>query len=150
MAAEALLGPLVPTLVFLPFVVAGLMGTMISFGAILSDSSRPLQERLFGLGPVVFFGILEVAAVIGLLSLWIVVLVSEDALRKTPRWRWSLTAGLVLGILAAVYWLGSMAFAESGSDLTTWIVWLAVLGGPIVVGLRRLRAILRGPPAPGG
>jgi hypothetical protein len=71
-------------------------------------------------------------AVCGVVALWTAILVpSIDTLRQSQL-RWWTVSGLVVGFLSAATWLYSMAHMRE-LGIITWLVWILLLGGPIVM-----------------
>ena len=138
-----LLGPLPATLVLLPFLVVGGVGTVLAILAGLVAHGHTLDESwrdLMGAMPILLW---VAAAVVGLLALWIAVLAESPAALRAAPGRWWLAAGLLVGVMAAAPWLWPFPRAAPGYGPTTWAVWIALLGGPIVLGLYYLAALLR-------
>jgi len=72
------------------------------------------------------------------------VLADEPAtLRQAPA-RWWLVGGLSIGLLAAGRWLWVMGVGGHSYDPLTWGVWLALLIGPLVLGVYYLVQLVRG------
>jgi hypothetical protein len=117
---------LIPATLLLPFLLAGVLGTALAVVAsgVIDQSSVAL------IGCVV-------AGVIGVGALWAVVL-SDGALRYDRVNRFVIAGGLLLGIIAAARWLWVMGSSGHRYGSVTWIVWLLLLSGPLIVASFRL------------
>lgn len=138
-----LLGPLPATLVLLPFLIVGGVGTVLATLVGLGARGRTLDEswrELAGTLPILLW---VAAGVVGLLALWIAVLAESPATLRAAPFRWWLAAGLLVGVVAAGLWLWPVMTTAPGYGPATWAVWIALLAGPIVLGIYYLRALLR-------
>jgi hypothetical protein len=120
----------VPATFLLPFLLAGGLGT-----AIAAVARGEIDQATAGL-----IGWL-LAGVLGNAALWVVVL-SDRAVRCGPAGRFVLVVGLLLGMGAAARWLWVMGSGGHRYEAVTWIVWLVLLGGPLVVASFRLAQLL--------
>lgn len=140
---RVLLGPLPATVLLLPLLFAGGLGSAIALVTGLLQPNRPPGERwaLVSTSGVILAWV--AAAGIGVLALWLVTLAEEPThLRKYPS-RWLLAAGLLIGLVAAGRWLWIMALGGHSYDSETWAVWLTLLSGPVVLGIYYLIQLLR-------
>jgi hypothetical protein len=138
-----LLGPLPATVLLLPLLFAGGLGTAIGLLAVLVEPGRSAAERwatVTSTGVVLAW---VAAAGVGVLALWLVVLAEPPAALKQAPARWWLAAGLFLGLIAAGRWLWTMAAGGPSYGTQTWAVWLALLVGPLVLGSYYLVLLLR-------
>jgi hypothetical protein len=83
------------------------------------------------------------AAAAGVLALWVVALAEPPAALRQAPGRWWLAAGLLLGLVAASRWLWTMTTAGHGYDMQTWMFWLLLLVGPLVLGSYYLILLVR-------
>ena len=143
---RVLLGPLPATLLLLPMILAGALGAAMSLGAALLTPSRANAERWSDVTSTGLLIVWVIAAGAGLLALWILVLSDRAVSTRPPLVRWALGTGLLLGILAASRWLWLMAASRAHYDLHTWVVWLLMLVGPIVLAIYYLLCVVRGRP----
>jgi hypothetical protein len=146
---RVLFGPLPATALLLPVLFAGGWGSAVALVAGLFEPGRSSAERWDAVtGPALTMAWV-VAAGVGVAALWIAVLADEPAtLRQAPVRRW-LVAGLSLGVLAAGRWLWFMAYGGHGYDRLTWGLWLALLLGPLVIGVYCLVQLVRSGAGPG-
>jgi hypothetical protein len=132
---EVALGLAPATFLLLPFLLAGALGTVLaaaSGGAIHLATATLIAWALAGAA--------------GIAALWVAVL-SDGTAGNGPRARLTLTLGLLLGMAAAARWVWVMCTSGHRYGAVTWAVWLALLGGPLVVAGFRL-AQLWGSPHP--
>jgi hypothetical protein len=135
---EIILGALPATLLVLPFAMAGAAGTAFAAAAILADRAIPFSARLMMLrGPGELLLWIS-SAVLGLSALWFAVLADEMEVPHRSRLRVALILGLLVGIVAAVRWLFVMGQNSENYGRATWVTWIGLLLGPIVVGTRHL------------
>jgi len=141
---RVLLGPLPATVVLLPLLFAGGLGAAVALVTALVRPGQLPGERWESVtGPALMVGWVAAAA-IGVAALWFAVLADEPAtLRQAPA-RWWLVGGLSIGLLAAGRWLWVMGFGGHSYDPLTWGVWLALLMGPLVLGVYYLVQLVRG------
>jgi hypothetical protein len=128
---EVALGLVPATFLLLPLLLAGGLGTAIA--ALASGAIEPAIVILIGW---VVIGVLAIAA------LWLVVL-SDGAVNRGRRVRFVLAAGLLLGIAAAARWFWTMGTSSHRYGAATWLVWLLLLGGPVLVASLRLKQLWR-------
>ena len=141
---RVLLGPLPATLLLLPLLFAGGLGAALALITWLVEPGRSAAERWAGLIAPSLTLAWVAAAGAGVLALWVAVLADPPAtLRQTPL-RWWLAGGLAIGILAAGWWLWTMGTGNHDYDPRTWLVWLAMLAGPLVFGSYYLAYLVRG------
>ena len=119
---RVLLGPLPATLLLLPLLFAGGLGAALGLITWLVEPGRS-------------------AAV---LALWVAVLADPPATLRQAPLRWWLAGGQAIGILAAGWWLWTMGTGNHDYDPRTWLVWLAMLAGPLVFGSYYLVYLVRG------
>lgn len=140
---RVLLGPLPATVLLLPLLFAGGLGSAIALVTGLLQPNRSLAERWAMVSTSAMILCWVAAAGIGVLALWLVTLAEEsDELRKYPS-RWFLAAGLLVGLVAAIRWLWIMWAGGHSYDPLTWAVWLGLLTGPVVLGAYYLLQLLR-------
>jgi hypothetical protein len=135
---EIILGPLPATLLVLPFAMAGAAGTAFAAAAILADRAIPFSSRLMMLRGPGELMLWILSAVLGLSALWFAVLADEMEVPHRSRLRVVLILGLLVGIAAAVRWLFVMGRSGENYGRATWVTWIVLLLGPIVVGARHL------------
>ena len=128
-----LLGPLPATALLLPILFAGGLGAIFALGAAVAEPGRSAAERWANAMVPAFMIAWITAAAIGVLALWMAVLADPRALRQTPT-RWWLAAGLGLGCVAAGRFLWFMGWGGHHYDRATWLLWLLLLVGPLVLG----------------
>jgi hypothetical protein len=133
LVARIVLGPLLPTVFLLPLFLA------ISVGLVLSviagrEASSVGSHSYAGTSSIVGLGVFLGAAIIGLAALWTAVLF-DSTRPKTLKARWLIVTGLVIGLVAAGKWVSHLALSGNHYGITTWAVWMALLGGPIVLSL---------------
>jgi hypothetical protein len=141
---RVLLGPLPATVLLLPVLFAGGLGAAIALAAGLLKPDRSLADRW---AVVTTSGMVlgwVAAAGIGVLALWVAVLADAPIALRHAQNRWWLAAGLLLGLAAGCGWLWAMGLAGHGYGPLTWTVWLALLAGPIVMGIYYLVQLFRG------
>jgi hypothetical protein len=139
---RVLLGPLPATVVLLPMLFAGGVGATIALvaGLVAPGSSAGARwAAVMATGPILVW---VVAAGVGVLALWAVVLADSPAVLRQGPARWWLAAGLVLGGLAAGRWLWVLAMGGHSYGPVTWVVWLVMLLGPLVLGTYYLGVLL--------
>ena len=140
---RVLFGPLPATVLLLPLLFAGGLGAAVALIAALVEPGRLPAERWDGVTAPALIVAWVAAAGVGVAALWIAVLADEPAtLRQTPA-RWWLVAGLSVGLLAAGRWLWVMAYGRHSYDHLTWGLWLALLLGPVVIGVYCLVQLVR-------
>ena len=78
-------------------------------------------------------------------SLWLLLLLGLDRVRRQPALCWSVVLLLVLGLADAAYFLLSARDPRAGitSDAGSLLMWSAMLGLPMTVGARHLYMLLR-------
>ena len=138
-------GPLPATVMLLPLLFAGGVGAAIALIVGLMEPGRSATLRWASVSASVITLAWVAAAGIGVLALWVSVLAEDAAALRRPPLRWWLVAGLGLGLLAAGWWLWTMGASNHDYDLRTWIVWLVMLAGPLVLGSYYLVSLLRHP-----
>jgi hypothetical protein len=117
----------------LPVLFAGGLGAGLAWFSAVFGSDRSLAERWANIASTGFMLGWMAAAGVGLLALWVAVLTDTTAAAsQTPGRRW-LAAGLAIGLLAAGRLLWTMAAGGHSYGLRTWLVWLGLLLGPIVL-----------------
>ena len=140
---RVLLGPLPATVLLLPLLFAGGLGAGIALVAALVEPGHSAAERwatVTSTGAILGW---IAAAAAGVLALWAMALAEPPAaLRQAPA-RWWLAAGLLLGLVAASRWLGTMTTAGHGYGTQTWMVWLVLLVGPLALGSYGARPVPR-------
>ena len=124
--AELALGLVPATFLLLPFLLAGALGTAMA--TVASGALDWATGLLIGW---------VLAGVLGISALWVAVL-SDGAARFSPGSRLVLGVGLLLGIAAAARWIWVMGTNGHRYGAATWIVWLVLLGGPLVIASLRL------------
>lgn len=138
-----ILGPLPATVVLLPLLLGGGFGALIALLVTLWGAPGSAGARwpaVLETAPLVgWIG----AATVGVIVLWVVVLTDARAAPRTAAARGWLVAGLLLGLLAAGRWLWTMAARGERVEPLTWMVWLALLAGPILLGGYYLVVLLR-------
>jgi hypothetical protein len=140
---RVLLGPLPATVLLLPLLFAGGLGAGIALLAALVELGGSAGERWATVTSTGMVLAWVAAAAVGVLALWVVVLEEPAAaLKQAPARRW-LTAGLLIGLLAAGRWLWAMAAGGHSYGTLTWAVWLVLLAGPCVLGSYYLVLLLR-------
>jgi hypothetical protein len=140
---QVVLGPLPATILLLPVLLAGGLGAAIALLATLFDPARSLGEVW---GTVASAGMILVwigAGGLGVLALWAVVLEENPAFLRQDIVRWPLAIGLALGLMAAIRWIWVMATGRHSYSTTTWVVWLGLLLGPVVLGAYHLVRLVR-------
>jgi hypothetical protein len=141
---RVLLGPLPATVLLLPLLFAGGLGSALAVVAGLMEPGRSAGERWTGVSAPGLMLAWVGAAGVGVLALWVAVLAEDPATLRQSSLRWWLVAGLGLGLLAAMWWLRIMGAGDHRYDARTWILWLVMLAGPVVLGSYYLVALLRG------
>ena len=145
---RVLLGPLPATALLVPLLFAGGLGAGIALVAGLVEPGRSPAERWASVTSTGMVLAWIGAAAVGVLALWVVVLAEPPAaLRQAPA-RWWLAAGLLVGLLAGGRALWALAGGGHSYDTLTWVVWLVLLVGPVVLG--RLLSRSAGAPIAGG
>jgi len=130
---RVLLGPLPATVLLLPLLFAGGLGAVIALLAALVEPAQSAAARWASVTTPGAVLVWVAATGVGVLALWVAVLAEPPAaLKRAPPRRW-LAAGLLLGLLAAGRWFWTMAVSGSGDSRLTWVVWLALLAGPVVL-----------------
>jgi len=140
---RVLVGPLPATLLLLPMLFAGGLGAAIALGTAVVAPGHSAAERWSDVSSTGAILVWIAAAAVGVLALWIVVLAEPDVTSRQPGARWALTAGLLIGVIAAARWLGMMATSRHHYEVSTWAFWLAMLLGPIVVAFYYVVALVR-------
>jgi hypothetical protein len=143
------LGPLPATLLLLPMLLAGGLGGAIALRTALTAPGRSTAERWSDATSNGMFLAWIVAAAVGLMGLWIVVLAESTVTTRRPLARWALTVALLAGVVAAARWLWLMAASRHDYDARTWALWLVMLVGPILLGLYYVILLVRGDPGTG-
>jgi hypothetical protein len=138
-----LLGPLPATVLLLPVLFAGGLGTLLALLVGLFEPSRSAADRWGSVTIALPLLAWISAAGVGVLALWAAVLAESPVVLRHGRARWWLAAGLIIGELAAGLWLWPFASGAHVYGPGTWAVWLGLLVGPLVLGLYYL-AILVG------
>jgi hypothetical protein len=134
------------TCFLLPLLVAGAFGSLIALITIASESSTPFRHRLFGMILPATIVCWVGAAALGMLAAWIVVFEQTmDSLSYSRRQRYAYLVCLFLGEIAGMGWLFVMFTQQRGNNAGSWAVWLALLVGPLVVGLHHSFRLLRNP-----
>jgi hypothetical protein len=101
----------------LPLPVAGAFGSLIALTTIASERSTAFRHRLFGVTLPATIVCRATAAVIGMLTAWIVVFEQTmEPLSYSRRRRYAYVVCLFLGEIACVSWLGVMFTHQSGYD----------------------------------
>ncbi|HET7441181.1 MAG TPA: hypothetical protein VFJ47_07765 [Terriglobales bacterium] len=80
----------------------------------------------------------------GLWALWWVFLFGGAEIRRHPRLHAVITLALLAGLAAGAYWLRQVG-AETASRWYVKPVWFSALLGPLVLGMKYLFLLLRGP-----
>lgn len=140
---ELVVGAGLPTAVFGPFLCLGLFGmTVTALSALLGRSTMTRMSWWA-------MGIMALGEVIGLAalgSLWLVILMGPQAVCRRPTLRWFAVCSGVLGILTV-----ALLFVKTYAPAYPLLnIWLYLLVGPAVVGLRYLLVLLKGPCAARG
>lgn len=123
---EAAFGLAPATLLLLPFLLVGALGTVFAIAA------GGAMDR-----PTAMLIVWALAGTVGIAALWVAVL-NDGAARLSQGARVVLSVGLLLGIVAAARWLWVMSTSGHRYGAATWGVWLVLLGGPLVVAAFRL------------
>jgi hypothetical protein len=139
---RVILGPLPATVLLLPLLFAGGLGSAIALVTGLLQPNRSPAERWAMVSTSALILGWVIAAGIGVLALWLVTLAEEPTLRKYPA-RWPLATGLLIGLIAAGRWLWVMALSGDSYDAGTWALWLGLLIGPVTLGSYYLIRLLR-------
>jgi hypothetical protein len=98
---------------------------------------------------LVMFGVLVsfLGAPVALASVWAAMAVPPDALARHRVLRIGLLGGILVGIGDAIYWLWTIGHQrgvhESTSGLSSWMVWLLMLAGPIFAGVHNVLRLAR-------
>jgi len=138
-----LLGPLPATLVLVPMLLAGGLGTMTALVVSVAAPGQTAADRwsvLTGTLPLVLW---VAAAVAGVLALWVAVLAASPAALGAGPERWWIAAGLLVGAVAAGRWLWLMMAGRYDYVSVAWALWLVLLAGPIVLSVYYLLHLLR-------
>jgi hypothetical protein len=130
---RVILGPLPATLLLIPILFAAGLGTALALVVELIDPGRSLADRWFALRTTGRLLVWIAAAGAGVSALWAIVLAESSDTVSRPAARLWLAAALVAGLIAASRWLWVMAASSRHYDSHTWMLWLALLGGPIVL-----------------
>ena len=128
-----------------PLLLYGALGALDAGTALLTHSSLPFASRArLALQPLKFVAWVA-GATLGMATLWAVVIEATDP--PGPWFRAVLAIGLVLGVAAALAWFYTMATSRTTYDLQTWLVWVVILGAPVVIAVRHLRRLATAQPA---
>jgi hypothetical protein len=130
---RVLLGPFLATVLLLPVLFAGGLGAGIGLVTALVEPGRSPEDRWATVTTTGLVLAWVAAAGLGVFALWVVVLAEPLATVRQAAARWWLTAGLLLGLLAAGRWLWVMTTGGHTYGPLTWAVWLALLVGPLVL-----------------
>jgi hypothetical protein len=129
------------SVVLLPLLVFGALGSAFALPVLLVQTNlTPVQRLGAALLPLTTL-LWVLAASVGMAAAWLAALAPHIA--ATRGWRVVLAAALMAGILAAVVWLYVMGTSRERYDAQTWALWIAMLGGPLVVAVRRLVVLTR-------
>ena len=128
---EVALGLAPATLLLLPLLLVGALGTVMA--AVAGGGIDWATAALIGW---------VLAGVLGIAALWAVVL-RDGAAGLSLGSRLVLALGLLLGMAAAARWVWVMGANGVRYGPATWTVWLLLLGGPLVVASSRLAQLWR-------
>jgi hypothetical protein len=140
---RVLLGPLPATLLLVPVLLAGGLGTVMALVTGVAAPGQTPAERWVALTGTLPLLLWMAAAVVGVLALWVAVLAGSPAALRAGPARWWLAAGLLVGVMAAGRWLWLLAAGPHGYGAGTWALWLLLLAGPLVLGIYYLGVLLR-------
>ena len=120
----------------LPLLVAGAFGSLLAIITIAGESSTPFRHRLFAMVLPATIIAWVVAAAIGMVAAWFLAFEQTlDPSRDSRLRRYLYLFCLLLGEIAGVAWLLVMSGQQGTSDAASWLVWLVLLAGPLIVGL---------------
>jgi hypothetical protein len=120
------------TMYLAPMAASSALGMMF---AIVQDLRLGWDAQFMLIGMMVWF----LAAVVGIISLWMAMTVPAESLARCSTLRVGLVIGIGAGIAAALYWLWNIGH-ERGMSLS---IWLLMLAGPIIVGIRHAFRLTR-------
>jgi hypothetical protein len=131
---------LLPSTVFLaPLLLYGGVGIVFAIVTELS-SGRPAR-----LGPLLFLLTQMWVAAACIVSLWIVLLIGSNKVRRTGPLFWGIVMCLALGLMDAGHFLSSPGILVSiKSSALSALTWTAMLGFPMIAGTRDLFLLLWG------
>jgi len=121
---EILAGPVLPTVLFVPPMLMGILVLARTAGAGDGASGLPIVLGLL------------VAGSSGVIALWVAVLRGNRLRTDSGPVRWSVGAGLLLGLLAVIG-AAPHLLAPCPSFVACATLWLG-FGGPTIVGVRYL------------
>jgi hypothetical protein len=120
------------TIYLAPMAAFSALGMMF---AIVQDVRLGLVAEFMLIGVTVSF----LAAVVGIISLWMAMTVPAEILASRSTLRVGLVIGIGAGIAAALYWSWNIGH-QRGMSLS---IWLLLLAGPIIVGVRHALRLTR-------
>jgi hypothetical protein len=140
---DVVFGLVIPGMIFGPMLLLGVVGMLVTGAG--GNVPRESQDVL---------GILlamSIAAVVALAALAVAVMLGPARIKQRPLLRGAVVVGLIAGIAVAAYALwaqrSSVTWATSASAnagaLVLIVPGLLALGGPMVVALRHLLALVR-------
>ena len=144
-----IVGLLPSSLILGPMLGYGLLGMVFVLGSWVVHRSQPggIGERFFW--GIAFLPALMISGLPGLVGAWTTVLLGADHLRQRARRRWAAVVCLVLGIIAAGYWLVWMGISSRSVThfgALGWLYWTVLLVVPMTVGARQLYLLLGSSP----
>jgi len=140
---RVLLGPLPATILLLPMLLAGGLGTLMALLTWAFAPGHSWDDRWAGITGTLPILLWVVAAGIGVLALWVAVLADSPAALRAAAGRWWLAAGLGIGVVAASRWMWLLATGTHATDASGWALWLVLLAGPLVLGIYYLGVLVR-------
>src|SRR5690348_5360464 len=82
----------------------------------------------------------------GIASLWVAMMGSAELLANR-KLRILTLIGILAGVADAIFWLCTVTqqrgIHETNNVLSTWLLWLLLLAGPILIGIRQASRLLR-------
>jgi hypothetical protein len=132
------------TVLLAPMLMAGSVGMGFALLGAGFGANRP-GVKLAALGPILLLLMLMVVGYASLACLWLLLLGGVRRIRSRPALRGAAIVLLLLGLADAAYFL--LADREVkvavGSELSSIAMWAALLGLPMLLGVRYLYLLLR-------
>lgn len=103
------------------------------------------QDAHFGLhAEILLFGMMMsmLGGIVGLVAVWVTMLAPPGMLAKMSVARVAIVASLGTGLTDACYWLWRIGH-QHGTSWSIWCLWMLLLVGPIIVGVRHMVRLIR-------
>jgi hypothetical protein len=127
------------TILFVP--LAGFTALGILFAIVQDIRFGPAAELTLVLKMFLFL-----VPIAGITSLWVATMGSAELLANR-KLRILTLIGILAGLADATFWLYTVTqqsgIHETTSVLSTWLLWLLMLAGPILTGIRQVSRLLR-------